>query len=206
MKNRIGDLRRERGYTLKQMGEILNIRDNTLSQYETGKREPQLGMMMSLADFFDVSLEYLMGETDRRDYPLATDDDAIDLLKRLQTKEINYYNVSKETSFELALWATKNQELLNKDYPELLTEAHFFIKQLESDHKSLKWYLDFRKKETEQLDRIIELLELSLDNEFDGASVSQVLEFLEESTRISYDDLEKTLQFMKNCQDDSSDD
>lgn len=206
MKNRIGELRRERGLTLKQMGKILNIRDNTLSQYETGKREPQLGMMVSIADFFDVSLEYLMGKTDTRDYPLATDDDAVDLLRKLQTNQINYYDISKETSFELALWATKNQELLNKSYPELLNEAHFFIKQLESDHKSLKWYLDFRKKETEQLDRIIELLELSLDNEFDGASVPQVLEFLEESARISYDDLKKTLQFMKNCQDDSSDD
>lgn len=206
MKNRIGELRRERGLTLKQMGKILNIRDNTLSQYETGKREPQFGMMRSIADFFDVSLEYLMGETDTRDYPLATDDDAVDLLRKLQTNQINYYDISKETSFELALWATKNQELLNKDYPELLNEAYFFIKRLESDHKSLKWYLDFRKKETEQLDRIIELLELSLDNEFAGASIPQVLEFLEESARISYDDLEKTLQFMKNCQDDSSDD
>lgn len=67
MKNRIGELRREKGLTLKEMGSLLNIRDNTLSQYETGKREPQLVLMMEIANFFEVSLEYLFNGTDIRD-------------------------------------------------------------------------------------------------------------------------------------------
>lgn len=206
MGNRIGELRRNKGLTLKEMGKLLNIRDNTLSQYETGKREPQLGMMIELANFFGVSLEYLMGKTDKRDYPLDTDDDALDLLEKLENKEISYYNVSSETSLKLALWSVENQKLLKEKYPKLFERASFVIEFLENDNRSLKWYTDFRNKENSMLDRIIELLELSLDDEFHGASISQVLEFLEESERISYNDIKNTLQFMKNCDDDSLED
>ncbi len=43
MDTRMKELRLEKGLTLKQLGKILNVRDNTLSQYETGKRNPQFG-------------------------------------------------------------------------------------------------------------------------------------------------------------------
>lgn len=206
MANRIGELRRSKGLTLKKMGELLNIRDNTLSQYETGKREPQLGMMIELANFFGVSLEYLMGKTDKRDYPLGTDDDAIKLLQKIESKEISYYDISTETTLKLALWSVENQKLLKDKYPKLFEQASFIINHIESENRSLKWYTDLRKKDNAKLDRIIELLELTLDDEFNGASISDVLEFLEESERISYDDLKKTLEFMRNCDDDTLDD
>lgn len=206
MANRIGELRRGKGLTLKEMGELLNIRDNTLSQYETGKREPQLGMMIEIANFFGVSLEYLMGKTDKRDYPLDTDDDAIKLLQKIESKEISYYDISTETSLKLALWSVENQKLLKEKYPKLFEQASFIINHIQSENRSLKWYADLRKKDNAKLDRIIELLELTLDDEFNGASVSDVLEFLEESERISYEDLKKTLEFMRNCDDDTLED
>jgi len=206
MANRIGELRRGKGLTLKEMGELLNIRDNTLSQYETGKREPQLGTMIEIANFFGVSLEYLMGKTDKRDYPLDTDDDAIKLLQKIESKEISYYDISTETSLKLALWSVENQKLLKEKYPKLFEQASFIINHIQSENRSLKWYTDLRKKDNAKLDRIIELLELTLDDEFNGASVSDVLEFLEESERISYEDLKKTLEFMRNCDDDTLED
>lgn len=206
MGNRIGELRRSKGLTLKKMGELLNIRDNTLSQYETGKREPQLGMMIEIANFFGVSVEYLMGKTDKRDYPLDTDDDAIELLQKLENNEVHYYDFSAESSLKLALWSVENQKLLKDRYPKLFEEARFFIDHIESSHRSLKWYTDMRKKDNAKLDRIIELLELAMYDDFQGASISEVLEFLEESERISYEDLKKTLEFMKNCDDDTLED
>lgn len=42
----------------------LNIAQNTLSQYETGVREPDLKTLRLLADFFDVSIDYLLERTD----------------------------------------------------------------------------------------------------------------------------------------------
>ena len=42
MENRLKQLRNEKKLTLKQLGNNLEMRDNTLRQYETGKREPEL--------------------------------------------------------------------------------------------------------------------------------------------------------------------
>ena len=44
--------------TLKQLAKEFNIRDNTLSQYETGKRSPQLGLLQEMAQFsmFQLSI------------------------------------------------------------------------------------------------------------------------------------------------------
>ena len=73
MENRIAELRKEKGLTLKQLGEILGVRDSTLSQYETGKRNPQLGFLQELSDFFGVSLEYLTKNSNERDYDVNDD-------------------------------------------------------------------------------------------------------------------------------------
>ena len=60
--NRIKELRKEKGLTLKQMGQLLNILDSTLSQYENERRKPKEEMWQKLADFFDVSVPYLQGK------------------------------------------------------------------------------------------------------------------------------------------------
>ena len=83
MDNRIAELRKEKGMTLKQLAKEFNIRDNTLSQYETGKRSPQLGLLQEMANFFDVSIDYITRYSDKRDYPINNDKEAIALLKRL---------------------------------------------------------------------------------------------------------------------------
>lgn len=60
-KNRLKELRTSRGLTLKELGAKVNMRDNTLSQYENGHRQPRLETWQKLADFFGVSVQYLQG-------------------------------------------------------------------------------------------------------------------------------------------------
>lgn len=67
--NRIKELRKEKGLTLKELGEKVGMRDNTLSQYENEKRNPQEKTWEKLADFFGVSTSYLMGLSSERDDP-----------------------------------------------------------------------------------------------------------------------------------------
>lgn len=62
MKNRIKQLRKEKHLTLKALGERIGMPNNTLSQYETGKRNPKIETWQALADFFNVSVPYLQGE------------------------------------------------------------------------------------------------------------------------------------------------
>ena len=59
--NRLKELRQKNNLTLKQLGKKLNMLDSTLSQYETGKRNPKNEVWQKIADFFDVPVSYLRG-------------------------------------------------------------------------------------------------------------------------------------------------
>ena len=59
--NRLKELRQKNNLTLKQLGQKLNMLDSTLSQYETGKRNPKTEVWQKIADFFDVPVSYLRG-------------------------------------------------------------------------------------------------------------------------------------------------
>lgn len=61
MKNRIRELRLKTGLTLRALGEKVGLANSTLSQYETGKREPRFETWQELANFFGVSIPYLQG-------------------------------------------------------------------------------------------------------------------------------------------------
>lgn len=64
--NKIAELRKEKGLTLKQVGDAIGVGNNTISRYESGQREPKLETWKKLADFFDVSVEYLQGTSQYR--------------------------------------------------------------------------------------------------------------------------------------------
>ena len=60
---RLQYLRKERGLTQKDVSAILGVKINTLAQYEKGNREPNFKTLRVLADFFNVSTDYLLGRT-----------------------------------------------------------------------------------------------------------------------------------------------
>ena len=59
--NRIRELRKRDNLTMKQLGEILGLAESTISQYETGKREPDLKTLLKISEHFHVSTDYLLG-------------------------------------------------------------------------------------------------------------------------------------------------
>lgn len=61
MKNRLKEIRTKKGLSLEQVGKGVGLATNTISRYETGKREPKLETWQKLADFFGVSVPYLQG-------------------------------------------------------------------------------------------------------------------------------------------------
>ena len=61
--NRLQELRKQKKLTLEKVARSLNIGTSTLSQYENGKREANYEMLCNLASFFDVSIDYLLGES-----------------------------------------------------------------------------------------------------------------------------------------------
>lgn len=61
MKNRIRELRKQRGLTMKQLGSMLGLAESTVSQYETGKRQPDNETLLKLGEIFDVTVDFLLG-------------------------------------------------------------------------------------------------------------------------------------------------
>ena len=65
---RLTQLRKENGYsTRKSFAEKLNIPETTLRNYETDEREAGHTFLKQMADFFNVSCDYLMGVTEERE-------------------------------------------------------------------------------------------------------------------------------------------
>lgn len=64
---RIKNLREESGLTQLAFAKILNINNSTLCQYENGDRVPSDDIKGRIADYFCVSMDYLMGRTNIRE-------------------------------------------------------------------------------------------------------------------------------------------
>ena len=66
----IRSLRIDNGLTQKQVAQILGISQNTYSQYEIGVLNYPVDALMKLADFYGVSVDYLLGRTTKKEpYP-----------------------------------------------------------------------------------------------------------------------------------------
>lgn len=137
MSNRLRELRNEQGLTLKALGEKLDLAPNTISQYETGNREPKLKTWQKLADYFDVPIPYLQGLGVSRDVVID------DLINEL----IN--NIGGATSSSLKFLLNKNIEKvdvstwvmsadISDSYPE---NANYVERAVEIKDKNTLYFL-----------------------------------------------------------------
>lgn len=62
--DRLKELREKHGLTQEQLAKILNITRSTVAGYETKRKQPDYEKLKILADFFNVSIDYLLGHTD----------------------------------------------------------------------------------------------------------------------------------------------
>ncbi|MDD2235353.1 MAG: helix-turn-helix transcriptional regulator [Desulfitobacteriaceae bacterium] len=91
--DRLKMLRRKMNLTQKELGEKIGLSNKTISNYEKRDRQPDNETLLKLANFFDVSVSYLLGETDN---PKLLDDTIVLLtdkdLKHMQeeTREMVY--------------------------------------------------------------------------------------------------------------------
>lgn len=61
---RLRELRKSRGLSQIQLAMEMNMNQNTISRYETGEREPGISDLIRIADYFNTSIDYLLGRTD----------------------------------------------------------------------------------------------------------------------------------------------
>lgn len=61
---RLKELRKSRGISQLKLAIDLNMNQNSISRYENGEREADYATLVRFADYFDVSVDYLLGRTD----------------------------------------------------------------------------------------------------------------------------------------------
>ncbi|HZG57738.1 helix-turn-helix transcriptional regulator [Paenibacillus sp.] len=58
---KIRELRKRRGWTMKQLGQMLELAESTISGYENEIRRPDMDALLRFAELFGVSVDYLLG-------------------------------------------------------------------------------------------------------------------------------------------------
>ena len=72
-------LRKKCGITMKELGATIGVAESTISQYETGKRQPDYETLLKLGEYFGVTIDYLLGKetktpTTEGERPINDDD------------------------------------------------------------------------------------------------------------------------------------
>ncbi len=62
---RLKELRKKKNISQLKLALDLNTNQNTISRYETGEREPGIMELIKIADYFNVSVDYLLERTDK---------------------------------------------------------------------------------------------------------------------------------------------
>lgn len=142
--DRIAYLREQNNLTQQQLADKIGITRASLSHYEKNRREPDYKTLEKLADFFEVSIDYLLGRTDKptnKSLPETTEKDEKDIAKRLQNfkKEI-------EQSDGLAF----SGEPLSEEAKESLIESMEYIFRQTAKINKKYTPKKYRKGEQEQ--------------------------------------------------------
>lgn len=105
---RIKALRKEKKKTQNDLATYLNVRRSTYGEYERGIITPPYDKIKAIADYFEVSVDYLMGNTDSKEFQ----GESIDVSEALKTMVGKLENENSTINI--------NGNKLNKESRELL--------------------------------------------------------------------------------------
>lgn len=96
---KLREFRKQKNLSMKELGAILGLAESTISLYENGKREPDIATLIKIANYFNVSVDELLGCND-------SDDDTMNAEYRSTIREvhtpvmINFENMCKSLDEE----------------------------------------------------------------------------------------------------------
>lgn len=111
---RLKALRTERKLYQSDIAELLKVSKSTIGMYEQDRRDPDTQTLKILSQYFDCSIDYLLGKTDHRDsYPEAQD--FIERYKQEMKKSgFDLSNLSEDEIIEDIIKTMKTIKELNK--------------------------------------------------------------------------------------------
>lgn len=119
--NKIKFLREQKDINQSEFAKILGIANSTLSQYETGQRIPSDEIKLKIANYFKVTIDYLLGNSSESTTIESENQDISLIMTNLKEKLKNYEGVMfdgeilDETTAKLLLEALEHQEKIIKE-------------------------------------------------------------------------------------------
>ena len=97
---RLKHLRKSRKLTQQRFADELGIERESVARYENGSRVPPLDKLIQIADYFDVSIDYLVGRSDQPHY-ISTVGDAVVVGTKKDPVMPEHDEAKEEYQFEL---------------------------------------------------------------------------------------------------------
>lgn len=72
--SRLKSLRKEKKLTQAKLANILGVSQQSIAFYENDKREPEIKILKKIADYFDVSVDYLLGRSNYKNDDINLED------------------------------------------------------------------------------------------------------------------------------------
>lgn len=149
---KLKELRLRKNLTQHGLAKALKVSPSTIGMYEQGRREPDLKMLKIFSDFFDVSVDYLLGKELKPFFIDTHYDYLVDLLK--DPKINKEFSMTREEFAKSILNAMISDVKLNGDVAEV---SFYGADKLSPELKEL---IDNAKKLTpEQLQKLNEFIE-----------------------------------------------
>lgn len=144
---RLKELRSEKNLTQEGLAKIFDLSDRTIGMYEQERREPDIETLNRLAGFFNVTVDYLLGRTDSRNF--FTAEYTVDGHKVEVTADKNSFpgGFTEEHAIEyLEVFKAMKTLDLTRDDLELISKARQFgikAENLDLIHKLLELGIRF---------------------------------------------------------------
>ena len=123
---RLKFLREDSGLSQSELAKLIQISKSSINMYERGEREPKFETLEIIADYFNVSIGYLLGQSNQ-EYFLKSEEcsDFKNRFKLLcKDRNLTYYKVSIDCHFDksyISRWLNKNY-LPSLELLEILSE------------------------------------------------------------------------------------
>ncbi|MED4904080.1 helix-turn-helix domain-containing protein [Parageobacillus thermoglucosidasius] len=106
---RLRFLRKKRNMTQKDLADRFNLGESTIGMYERDEREPSFEFVRQLADFFNVTTDYLLGRTDNPSPPESDIPEELNTLAKIN-QLIKEYGIEQMGFFDIEKWKSLSEE------------------------------------------------------------------------------------------------
>lgn len=107
---RIKYLRDKNNLSQKRLSESIGVSNVQLSRYESGARQPDYETLQKIADYFDVTIDYLFGRSITKEGTISEEKDSINEINRLLEK----YQIDDMAFFDIEKWKSMSPEQIKE--------------------------------------------------------------------------------------------